>query len=206
MYCRSGIFQGSCLWFANPPNFLGFKPSSRAIWICAWDKLKRLRASTHGLRFCGRKSGFGIFDDDQQSSVKPLISKKICLKMRFWGLFRADLPCAISWSRGAQRLHSPSSTHDPILVCRSDCLTECATSCGGVTIRSIQNAPTGIRSDAISVSTTCSRDPLEVLVSSSSLPLSEHECCPPAMDGVGLTETTRSSACSSPRTASGSGT
>lgn len=28
----SGIFQGCCLWFAMRPRFLGFIPSSRAIW------------------------------------------------------------------------------------------------------------------------------------------------------------------------------
>ena len=30
---------------------------------CCFPKVKRLRASIHGLSFCGIKPGFGVFDD-----------------------------------------------------------------------------------------------------------------------------------------------
>ena len=31
---RQGKPQGSCRWLASPPHCFGFRPSSRAIWIC----------------------------------------------------------------------------------------------------------------------------------------------------------------------------
>lgn len=68
--------------------------------------------------------------------------------MRHWGLFRAEVTCAIASFRGTRRLDSPSATHDP--------------------------RPRG--SD-----------------------------CPAAMSGARLTGTTRSTARSRPRTASGLG-
>ncbi len=53
MNSGKGNFQGSCLMLAKPPNFLGFSPSSRAIWMWASERRKRRRASIHGRYFSG---------------------------------------------------------------------------------------------------------------------------------------------------------
>ena len=45
-----GSFQGSCRWVASPPNFFGFNPSSRAIWIGRSLRRNRFWASAQASR------------------------------------------------------------------------------------------------------------------------------------------------------------
>jgi len=51
MNTGKGAFHGSCLWFANPANFIGFIPNSRAIRMCIFDSLNFFFASRHFLFF-----------------------------------------------------------------------------------------------------------------------------------------------------------
>jgi hypothetical protein len=48
-----GNFQGSCFVLARLPNFLGFNPSSLAIWMWAWERWKFFRASIQRWYFSG---------------------------------------------------------------------------------------------------------------------------------------------------------
>ncbi len=55
MNSASGNFHRSCRSLASAPNLLGFIPSSRAIWTCAWLNLKRRLASNQGCSFEGMR-------------------------------------------------------------------------------------------------------------------------------------------------------
>src|SRR5216683_1579144 len=79
MNSESGSFQGSCRWVASPPNFFGFKPSSRAIWICRSLRCNRRWASAQASR-----RALGFF------TTSPFPSRRVVAMRNAQGLIRAS--------------------------------------------------------------------------------------------------------------------
>lgn len=66
MNTGKGAFQRSCLWFASPPNYLGFIPNSRAIWMCIFESRNFFFASIHFLFFSALLLIFQFYNEKVQ--------------------------------------------------------------------------------------------------------------------------------------------